>query len=88
MAFDLVQLLVLLAAVTGSSVMVGVGVSLFQRIRRLEAGARDVDRLVDEVDALREQLTAAREEVAEIGERVDFTERLLSSGRREDREPS
>lgn len=88
MSFDLVQLLVLLAAVTGSSVMVGVGMSLFQRIRRLEAGQRDMERLAEDMEALREQVAAAREEVGEIGERMDFTERLLSSGRREDREPS
>lgn len=88
MAFDLVQLLVLLAAVTGSSVMVGIGMSMLQRIRRLETGMRDMDRLAEELDALRDQVAGAREDVAEIGERMDFTERLLSSGRREDREPS
>lgn len=79
-------LMILITAVIGSSAMVAIGMSMFQRIRRLEAGQGEMDRLAQDVDALRDQVAAARDEVGELGERMDFTERLLSSGRREERD--
>lgn len=79
-------LMILITAVIGSSAMVAIGMSMFQRIRRLEAGLGEMDRLAQDVDALRDQVAAARDEVGELGERMDFTERLLSSGRREERD--
>jgi outer membrane murein-binding lipoprotein Lpp len=74
-------LMILITAVIGSSALVAIGMSMFQRIRRLEAGLSEVDRLAEDVDALREHVLAARDEMGELGQRMDFTERLLSSGR-------
>ncbi len=39
----------------------------------------------DSVDALRDDLDDTRAQLAEVQERLDFAERLLTSGRQEDR---
>ena len=74
------EVLILLAAVIGSSVMVAVGGWFVVRLRRLEAAAARNAELAVQVDALREQVAAASDELAELAERVDFAERLLTSG--------
>ncbi len=66
-----VDLLILLAAVIGSSSMVGLGMWWFQRLRRLEEKTKDLGTLLEHVAILRDQ-------VGELYERVDFTERMLT----------
>jgi hypothetical protein len=57
-----------------------IGKAIAHRIRG--GAARDED-LKLEVDEMRRELDAVRMELAETNERLDFTERLLSSGRQE-----
>ena len=47
---------------------------------RVERDREEVDRLTDTVDALHEQVRMMRDEFADLQERVDFAERLLSRG--------
>lgn len=75
------EVLILFAAVFGSGAMVAIGLWIMGRLRRLEEGAAVQADLAGQVEALREQLAATREEVGELAERVDFAERLLTSGR-------
>lgn len=56
-----------------------IGKAIAQRIR---GGAKDED-LKLEVEEMRRELDAVRHELAETSERLDFAERLLSSGRQE-----
>lgn len=58
--------------------------SLAERIRGrpVAAGADDIQALRDDV---MQELQQVRHEVAELGERVDFTERLLAKGAKETR---
>lgn len=83
----LVELLVLLAAVSGSTWVVGTAVSLWYRTKRLEERiderGRDAPHLAKELDDLRMELQASNADVHSLRERVDFLERLLSSGNRE-----
>ena len=82
--FDTGYVLVLLAAVLGSSAMVGIVGWTWGRLKRLEErrppGTEELRRLSDEVDAMREELVAARKQLREIADRTEFTERLLTKG--------
>ena len=82
---SVVELLILLAAVGGSGAMVGFLGWLLHRVKRLESVSRadnaDVERVMEQVDALREQLMTVHDEMGELNERVDFAERLLTRGR-------
>jgi hypothetical protein len=79
----LVELLVLLAAVGGSTWIVGTVAWLWYRTKRLEdrIEARGSDRphLAKELDDLRMELAASNEDVHYLRERLDFLERLLTS---------
>jgi hypothetical protein len=81
------ELLVLLAAVGGSSVLVGTVAWLWYRTKRLEdrilrQGERAPD-LVTEIRDLRRQLQASDEDVGQLRERLDFLEKLLHEGGRD-----
>jgi hypothetical protein len=83
----LVELFVLLAAVSGSAWIVGTVGWLWYRTRRLEEaimrGTGTAPQIAEEIEELRGQLAASGEEVALLHERLDFLERLLGSGERE-----
>lgn len=65
----------------GTMTLIGMKMRLNARIELQKGkGGEDVDRLADLVEGLHDDLRAVREEVAELHERVDFAERLLSSG--------
>lgn len=49
-----------------------------ERARGGEAGSGDMIRLAESVHSLREEVQALQDRFERLGERVDFTERLLS----------
>jgi hypothetical protein len=67
----------------GIVVLVGMKMRLNHKIQMLKAkgGGEGLDRLADSVEALTDEVRALRDENAELHERVDFAERLLSQGR-------
>jgi hypothetical protein len=62
-------------------VLVGLRLVLGHRDKRLAAGGEDLRALRDEVQALRDEVLAVRGDVTDLGERVDFTERVLARSR-------
>lgn len=76
--FTVPQLIILIAAISGSAWMVAVLGWIVVRLKRLEEGA--VGRLDPEAESLREQLDEVGRRMAELEERVDFSEALLRSG--------
>jgi len=70
----------------GKMILIGMKMRLTARIHessnrnRVEKDSEDVERLTDTVDALHEQVRLMRDEFADLHERVDFAERLLSRG--------
>jgi hypothetical protein len=80
---SLTALLVVLAAVIGSTAMVGVLAYLLHRIRQIESGATDKAGsrgLSDRVEGMQEEFLALQKEMSALQERLDFTEKLLMSG--------
>ncbi|MCH7563514.1 MAG: hypothetical protein IH968_06795 [Gemmatimonadetes bacterium] len=83
MISSLTALLIVFAAVIGSTAMIGVFAYFFHRIRQIEArttGEAGSYQLADQVDAMQEELLTVQEEVSRLSERLDFTEKLLMSG--------
>jgi hypothetical protein len=79
-------LIVLLAAVVGSSMLVFTLTYLFMRSRndRLTGGSGPAfDTLQEQVRRLTEELDGANAQIEGLRERMDFTERLLGDGRGE-----
>ncbi len=66
----------------GTMILVGMKMRLSAKVK-LQQGSKgeDVERLVDAVDALHDEVRVLREEHAELQERMDFAERMLSSGK-------
>jgi hypothetical protein len=66
----------------GTMVLIGMKMRLSAKVQ-LQQGSKkeDVERLADVVDGLHEEVRALREEHVELSERMDFAERLLSSGK-------
>ena len=83
---SLEYVLVLLAAVVGSGSMVGVGMWLYYRVKRLEGENRDLLTLDTQVGEVHEQLDQLQGQLAELNERMDFTERILGRDRDASRE--
>ena len=75
------DILLLCAAAIGSGSMVGVGMWLYFRVKRLEGENRDLRQLTGQVEELRGQMETARDDIGEIFERMEFTERVLTKGR-------
>ena len=80
MPVDLVPL-VAIPTVFGSIVVVTVSIIRY-RLKKKELELRGSDaELGPEFDALRDDLNETRAQVAEIQERLDFAERMLTAGR-------
>ncbi len=86
MALSFLALFILFAAVIGTAAMVGTLAYLFSRIRRLEGGDpanQSPGQLTGQMNGIEAELMALQEEVANLSERLDFTEKLLMSGDRD-----
>ena len=59
---------------------------LYYRVKRLEGENRDLRTLDSQVGEVREQLDQLQGQLAELYERVDFTERMLARDRDASRE--
>ena len=84
--FSVATVLIIFAAAAGSGTMVAIIAWFLNRLRSLESGAlsgHELQRLSSELDDLRADLLATHSEVKDLSERLDFTERLLSTGRDE-----
>jgi len=84
--FGLAELLLILVAVGGSGIMVAFLAWLVYRLKRLEesraVGGPELRELIERIETMQTELLSMRDDVGELTERVDFTERLLSSGSR------
>jgi hypothetical protein len=68
--------------IIGGMGLIGVRLWLGYKRERLRDGRpQDVERLSDAVEALHDQVHSLRDELGEVHERLDFAERLLTSGR-------
>lgn len=65
----------------GTMVLIGMKMRLNAKVAsRAEVEPSALDRLTDVVENLHEDVRLLRDEVTELQDRVDFTERMLSSG--------
>ena len=65
----------------GTMILIGMKMRLNAKVQLQQGkGSEDIDRLADLVEGLHDEVRGVREDVAELQERVDFAERLLSSG--------
>ena len=77
----------------GTMVLIGMKMRLTARshessnLNRVAKDGEDIERLADTVDALHDQVRMMRDDFAELHERVDFAERLLSRGEISPSEP-
>jgi len=80
---SLVAILIIFAAVIGTSVMGGTLFWLTSRLRRLESGREsgresdDTDLFSNAVDALTAELSVVRDQLDVLEERTEFNQRLL-----------
>jgi hypothetical protein len=85
MALSFLALFIIFAVIVGGAATVGILVTLFSRLRRLEGGGFDdanPRQLSDQMNGMVEELMALQAEVADLSERLDFTEKLLTGGDR------
>lgn len=83
MISSLTALLIVFAAVIGSTAMIAILAYFLNRIRRIETGFADAAgsrQLADDVAGIREELLAVQDDMSTLSERLDFTERLLMQG--------
>ncbi len=73
---------VMVLTTLGTIFLVGMKIRLGAKLQ-LQKGSKseDVERLADAVDGLHEEVRMLREEYTELQERMDFTERMLSTGK-------
>jgi hypothetical protein len=68
----------------GGFFLVGLKMVLTHRARHPLGGGEDLRALRDEVNGLREDVLAVRGDLAELSERMDFTERVLAQNRQQE----
>lgn len=73
---------VMVLTTLGTIFLIGMKMRLSAKAQ-LQRGSKseDVERLADAVDGLHEDVRMLREEYAELHERMDFAERMLSTGK-------
>jgi len=65
----------------GTFTLIGLKMFLTYRARRFAGGGDEVRQLAETVDDLRRDLADTRAELADVHERLDFAERLLTKAR-------
>ena len=65
----------------GSFVLIGMRMRIQAKRPGVHVDPEDMERLSDAVEGLTEQVRVLSDECSDLGERVDFTERLLIQGR-------
>lgn len=78
------EVLALLVSFLGGGTFILIGLKMFlsYRARRLSgAGGDEIRQLTETVEDLRRDLTETRAELADVHERMDFAERLLTRAR-------
>jgi hypothetical protein len=83
MPVDVVELLAPVFALTafGAMFLIGLKMRYTHKANLMQAGdPQRVERLTDAVQRLHEDFSVLRNEVTELHERVDFAERMLTSG--------
>ncbi len=80
---DAIEALAALTAMTsiGILVLVGIKMRFNHKLRMREMPTGENERLAEAVEQLQDEVRLMREEFADLHERVDFTERILSEGR-------
>ena len=73
---------VMVLTTLGTIFLIGMKMRLSAKVQ-LQQGSKseDVERLADAVDGLHEEVRMLREEYTELHERMDFAERMLSTGK-------
>jgi hypothetical protein len=73
------------ATSAGVIILIGLKMRFNHKFRMRERpGGEDTERLTEAVDQLHDEVRLMREEFADLHERVDFTERMLSQGKSRD----
>ena len=75
---EVLGIVIPILVVTGSFVLVGLKGWSNHTLRMRETPGRDNERLAETMQQLQDEVGSMREDVAELHERVDFTERILA----------
>ncbi len=81
---EIVEAIAPFIAMTGIGIMILIGMKMRLSAKvQLQEGSKseDVERLAHAVEGLHEEVRMLREEYAELHERMDFAERILSTGK-------
>lgn len=90
MSPDVAELIAPLIALLGLGSFVLIGMKLrYNHLRDTKhaASRQEIDRLTQAVELLHDDVRVMRDEIVDLGERVDFAERVLAHGRSEDEAP-
>jgi hypothetical protein len=60
------------------TILVGIKMLSSHQLKMREAPGGDTERLVEAIHQLHDEIGSMREDIAEVQERLDFTERVLS----------
>lgn len=75
--YQIQSLLEMLIVTTGTLTGLWIVVRVWSQ-RRSRVGGPDMTRLSESVDKMRESVEQMRDELADVGERLEFTERMLA----------
>ncbi len=76
---------VMVLTTIGTIFLIGMKMRFNHKFRMRERpGGEDTERLTEAVEQLHDEMRLMREEFADLDERVDFTERMLSQGKSRD----
>ena len=81
MPLEVLGIVIPILSVTGIFVLIGLKGWANHQLRMRETPGGDNERLTEAVQQLHDEVGSMREDVAELQERVDFTERVLSEAR-------
>lgn len=75
--YQIQSLLELLIVTTGTLTGLWIVVRVWTQ-RRSRAGGADITRMSESIDKMRESVEQMRDELVDVGERLEFTERVLA----------